>query len=230
MMQAHGPRVNRAGVELFRRTEHQRPVGTDPRHAYEDASDAALLRASSNGDDRAFASLYERHARKIYNYLFRRLADWSEAEDLTAVVFLEAFRRRADAVLVEGELSPWLYGVATNVLRNRRRAQWRHRHLLAQLAREPRAPAAPDLHDRIEASEQMRSVLERIRTLPRSQQDVVALCVWSGLSYEEAAAALRVPLGTVRSRLARARASLTELESSPRHSRLNVEQKGMVEQ
>jgi DNA-directed RNA polymerase specialized sigma24 family protein len=148
MVQAHEPRVNRAGVELFRRTEHQRPVGTDPRLAYEDANDAALLEASSNGDERAFASLYERHARKIYNYLFRRLADWSEAEDLTAVVFLEAFRRRADAVLVEGELSPWLYGVATNVLRNRRRAQWRHRHLLAQLARVPGAPAAPDLHDR----------------------------------------------------------------------------------
>jgi hypothetical protein len=59
--------VNRAGVELFRRTEHQRPVGSDRRHVYEDASDAALLQASSNGDERAFASLYERHARKIYN-------------------------------------------------------------------------------------------------------------------------------------------------------------------
>lgn len=216
-------------MELFRGTEHQRRVGTDPRQVYDDASDEALLHASSNGDGRAFGSLYERHAQKIYNYLFRRLADWSEAEDLTAVVFLEAFRRRADAVVLEGELSPWLYGVATNVLRNRRRAQWRHRRLLAQLASEPRAPEAPDLHERIEATEQMRSVLERIRTLPRSQQDVVALCVWSGLSYEEAAAALGVSLGTVRSRLARARASLTQLNSAARHNRLNMERKGMVE-
>jgi RNA polymerase sigma factor (sigma-70 family) len=221
--------VNRASAELFRPIEHEPPVGTDSRQVCADASDEALLRASSNGDDRAFASLYERHARKIYNYLFRRLADWSEAEDLTAVVFLEAFRRRADAVLVEGELSPWLYGVATNVLRNRRRAQWRHRRLLAQLAGEPRAPAAPDLLKRVEATEQMRSVLERIRGLPRSQQDVVALCLWSGLSYEEAAAALRVPVGTVRSRLARARASLTELESARRTNRVNLERKGMVE-
>jgi RNA polymerase sigma factor (sigma-70 family) len=221
--------VNRASAELLRPIEHEPPVGTDSRQVCADASDEALLRASSNGDDRAFASLYERHARKIYNYLFRRLADWSEAEDLTAVVFLEAFRRRADAVLVEGELSPWLYGVATNVLRNRRRAQWRHRRLLAQLAGEPRAPAAPDLLKRVEATEQMRSVLERIRGLPRSQQDVVALCLWSGLSYEEAAAALRVPVGTVRSRLARARASLTELESARRTNRVNLERKGMVE-
>jgi RNA polymerase sigma factor (sigma-70 family) len=221
--------VNRRRAELFRPTEHERQVGTDSRQACADASDEALLHAASNGDDRAFASLYERHARKIYNYLFRRLADWSEAEDLTAVVFVEAFRRRADAVLVEGELSPWLYGVATNVLRNRRRAQWRHRQLLSQLAGEARAPAAPDLHERVEATEQMRSVLGRIRSLPRSQQDVVALCLWSGLSYEEAAAALGVPLGTVRSRLARARASLTELEGAGRNNRVNLERKGMVE-
>ena len=75
----------------------------------------------------AFSELYERHARTIYNYLFRRLADWSEAEDLTAVVFLEAFRRRSEVVVVEGKLLPWLYGIATNVLRNRRRTLWRHR-------------------------------------------------------------------------------------------------------
>ena len=66
----------------------------------------SLLQASANGDQRAFSELYERHARTIYNYLFRRLADWSEAEDLTAVVFLEAFRRRSEVVVVEGKLLP----------------------------------------------------------------------------------------------------------------------------
>ena len=73
------------------------------------ASDESLLQASANGDERAFSELYERHARTIYNYLLRRLADWSEAEDLTAVVFLEAFRRRSD-VVVEGKLLPWTTG------------------------------------------------------------------------------------------------------------------------
>jgi RNA polymerase sigma-70 factor (ECF subfamily) len=68
----------------------------------------------------------------------------------------------------------------------------------------------------------MRSVLERVARLPGKQQDVVALCVWSGLSYEEAAAALGVPVGTVRSRLARARASLTELESATRHEEVEM--------
>lgn len=186
-------------------------------------SDELLWQASANGDDRAFAAVYERYAHKIYNYLFRRLADWSVAEDLTAVVFLEAFRRRTDAVVVEGKLLPWLYGIATNVVRNRRRAQWRHRHLLAELASEHVNRDAPDAHERLVAAEQMRSVLERIRTLPSVQQDVVALCMWSGLSYEEAAAALGVPVGTVRSRLSRARATLTEPKDPPRHVQVRAE-------
>lgn len=63
----------------------------------------------------------------------------------------------------------------------------------------------------------MQDVLRRLRTLPREQQDVVALCLWSGLSYEEASVALSVPVGTVRSRLARARAALAELDPGSRH-------------
>jgi RNA polymerase sigma-70 factor (ECF subfamily) len=181
------------------------------------ATDESLLRASAGGDERAFSELYERHARAIYNYLFRRLADWSEAEDLTAVVFLEAFRRRREVVVLEGKLLPWLYGIATNVLRNRRRALWRHRDLVARLAGRPGDAVAPDAAARAEATAQMRSVLERIAVLPRSQQDVIALCIWSGVTYEEAAVALGVPVGTVRSRLSRARAALVELDIDPRH-------------
>jgi RNA polymerase sigma-70 factor (ECF subfamily) len=197
-------------------------VSRAPLWHFEDATDEALWQASRKGDEQAFAVLYGRHARKIYNYLFRRLADWSEAEDLTAVVFLEAFRRRSDAVIIEGRLLPWLYGIATNVLRNRRRAQWRHRSLLAQLAHE-RGETISDTASRVEATEQMRSSLERISKLPRAQQDVVALCLLSGLSYEDAATALGVPVGTVRSRLSRARASLGELKGEPRHKEGDVE-------
>ena len=167
-------------MELFEVTEHQLRVTGDRRMPL-GASDESLLQASANGDQRAFSELYERHARTIYNYLFRRLADWSEAEDLTAVVFLEAFRRRSEVVVVEGKLLPWLYGIATNVLRNRRRALWRHRHLVAQLASQPGTDVTPDVAARSEAAEQMRSVLKRIAKLPRQQQDVIALCVWSGL-------------------------------------------------
>jgi RNA polymerase sigma-70 factor (ECF subfamily) len=101
------------------------------------------------------------------------------------------------------------------------------------LAREPGTDVTPDVAARSEAAEQMRSVLKRIATLPRQQQDVVALCVWSGLSYEEAAAALGVPVGTVRSRLSRARASLdsplAELDGSPRHKQVEMEPERIAE-
>ena len=215
-------------MELFPDTEHQRLVTIDRRRLRTDASDEALWSASQKGEESAFAALYERYAGKIYNYLFRRLADWSEAEELTAVVFLEAFRRRTDAVVVEGKLLPWLYGIATNVLRNRRRAQWRHRQLLAQLASEHENDATPDVHRRAEAAEQMRMVLKDIAALPRAQQDVIALCIWSGLGYEEAAVALGLPVGTVRSRLSRARAALAELESAAGHKQVDVEPKRMA--
>ena len=192
-------------------------------------SDESLWQNGASGDGRAFSELYERHSQTIYSYLFRRLADWSEAEDLTAVVFLEAFRRRREAVIVEGKVLPWLYGVATNVLRNRRRALWRQRRLLAQLEVQSRETAAPDAAARAEAAAQMHGILERIGRLPRPQQDVVALCVWSELTYEEAAVALGVPVGTVRSRLSRARAALMELPGAPRHIEVELELERIAE-
>src|SRR5207247_2060199 len=145
----------------------------------------------------------ERHAHAVYNHLFRRLADWREAEDLTAVVFLEAFRRRRDVAIEEGKVLAWLYGVATNVLRNRRRALWRHHQALSLLPpRESTPDVAADAVARLAAEDEMRAIREQVSALPRAQQDVLALCLWSELSYEEAAIALGVPSGTVRSRLA----------------------------
>ena len=181
-------------------------------------SDAELWAAANQGDSESFGILYDRHARAIYNYLFRRLADWREADDLTAVVFLEAYRRRRDVTLDEDKVLPWLYGVATNVLRNRRRSLRRHRRALSQLPAPPPQPdVAADSVARVAAEEAMRSILQGVRKLPRLQQDVVFLCLWSELTYEEAAACLGVPVGTVRSRLARARTELAELNVDEGH-------------
>jgi RNA polymerase sigma factor (sigma-70 family) len=183
-------------------------------------NDSELWAAARDGDAESFGALYERHARTIYNYLFRRLADWSEAEELTSVVFLEAYRRRDEVSVAEGKVLAWLYGVATNVLRNRRRALRRHRQALSQLPPSPPSPdIAGDAVARVAAAEEMRALLRRIESLPRAQQDVVVLCLWSELSYEEAAVALGVPVGTVRSRLARARQALVELDFDERHKR-----------
>jgi RNA polymerase sigma factor (sigma-70 family) len=157
-----------------------------------------------------FGTLFERYGRAIYNYCFRRTADWAAAEDLSSVVFLEAWRKRDRVLLHEGSALPWLYGVATNVLRNRGRSLRRHRAALERLPRDSEPDFADDAAQRLDDEARMRRVFESYRQLPRRDQDVLALCVWSELSYEEAAVALEVPVGTVRSRLARARTRLRD--------------------
>lgn len=164
------------------------------------------------GSSEAFGVLFERHARAVYNYCFRRTADWAMAEDLTSAVFLEAWRRRHEIAPPDMSILPWLFGVATNLLRNVGRTRRRYRHAIGRL---PQWVSDPDFSDdvvqRLDAERSMRLVLEQLRHLPPHERDVLALCVWMGTSYEDAAAALGVPVGTVRSRLSRARARLREL-------------------
>jgi len=181
------------------------------------ATDAELWERAVEGEPEAFGILFERHARPVYNYLFRRTADWSLAEDLTSVVFLEAWRRRRDVRLQHDLALPWLLGVATNVLRNRRRSQWRYRAALERMPRERGEDFADDANARLDDERHMRSALRAMSRLPKREQDVVALCGWADLSYEEAAAALGIPVGTVRSRLSRARARLRELGGASGH-------------
>jgi RNA polymerase sigma-70 factor (ECF subfamily) len=181
------------------------------------SDDSTLWSRSGAGDADAFALLFERHANAIYNYCFRRVGDWSAAEDLLSVVFLEAWRRRHKD-LPPGKVLPWLYGIATNVVRNRRRSDRRYR---AALARVPASPAEPDpgeeVLERLDDEHRIGRALELLAKLPRRQQDVFVLCAWSELSYEDAAFALGIPVGTVRSRLSRARQSMLELASPGGH-------------
>jgi RNA polymerase sigma factor (sigma-70 family) len=169
------------------------------------------------GDAEAFAVLFERHSRAIYNFCFRRTADWSAAEDLLSIVFLEAWRRREKS-LQPGMVRAWLYGIATLVVRNRRRTERRYRHALARLPRESTSPDfAADVDERLADESRMGALLDRLRRLPAREQDVLVLCVWSELTYEEAAVALGIPVGTVRSRLSRARSRLRELADTSGH-------------
>ena len=179
-----------------------------------ECTDATLWARSRQGDADAFGLLFERHGRAIYNYCFRRIGNWSAAEDLVSIVFLEAWRRRA-IQLPPDKVLPWLYGVATNVLRNRRRSEYR---FAAAIRRVPRPCPTPDFADdadaRLDDERRIAGVLALVSQLPKREQEVLALCGWSGLSYEEAAFALAIPVGTVRSRLSRARARLAGLLSN----------------
>jgi RNA polymerase sigma-70 factor, ECF subfamily len=180
-------------------------------------TDAALWQRAAGGETAAFGTLFERHARTVYNYCFRRTGDWSQAEELTAIVFLEAWRRRRQVQLERDEAIPWLLGVATNVIRNARRSQRRHRAALRRLPRERSADFAVDVDARLDDERQMRAAQRALSKLPRADQDVLALCVWEELTYEQAALALAVPVGTVRSRLSRARVRLRELTEDDGH-------------
>ena len=87
------------------------------------------------GDGEALGRLFERHGTAIYNYCFRRVGAWATAEDLVSIVFLEAWRHRGQQLPADKVL-PWLYGIATNVVRNRRRAERRYAAALSRM-REP---------------------------------------------------------------------------------------------
>lgn len=183
-------------------------------------TDSQLWSRAAAGDSAAFGQLFERHGRAVYNFCFRRTADWTVAEDLLSVVFLEVWRRRSE-LRVEGEsVLPLLYGVALNVLRNQRRSLRRFHAALERMpAPRETGDFAEEVASRLDHERAMRRVLEVVARLPETDRDVLSLCAWSGLSYEEAAQALGVPVGTVRSRLSRARARLRELTRSIGHER-----------
>ncbi|MHB1539147.1 MAG: RNA polymerase sigma factor [Solirubrobacteraceae bacterium] len=172
--------------------------------------DAALWAAAAT-DPRAFGELYERHARSVFAFCARQTGDLALAEDLTSIVFLHAWRKRRSIEIDCGSALPWLLGTARNVVRNQRRSTWRHRAALSRLAAGA-ARAESGLEDdslaRLDAQRRLRDALEPIARLPPRQREALSLVVWSGLSYEQAARALDVPIGTVRSRVARARAAL----------------------
>lgn len=181
-----------------------------------EVSDRDLWRRARDGEAAAFGVLFERHAGRIYNYCFRRTADWALAEDLTAATFLIAWRSRGRESLQAETALPLLYGIATNVLRNQRRSLRRGRDAFARLPlpRVEEPDFAEETATRVDDRAAMRELLRLFARLPRREQDVIALCEWSGLSYEETASALGVPIGTVRSRLARGRRRLRELAAA----------------
>ena len=177
-----------------------------------DPHDSVLWSRARAGDTEAFGTLFERHARTIYNYCFRRVGSWAVAEDLVSIVFLEAWRR-VDKQLPSGKELPWLFGIATNVVRSRRRSERRYAAALRRVSQPGSEPSfADDSDERIDDEKLIGRALVLLGRLPRREQEVFALCSWSGLSYEDAAIALEIPVGTVRSRLSRARARLQELD------------------
>lgn len=163
------------------------------------------------GDPGAFGVLFDDHARAVYNHAFRLTSDWSLAEEAVSLTFLEAWRLRGRLEPAGGSVRPWLLGITVNVVRNMHRAARRHQAAMSRLPAMPPVPDfADDVADRLDETAQWQRVSSALASLRPGERDALALCVWSGLGYAAAANALGVPVGTVRSRLSRARRKLRE--------------------
>ena len=177
-------------------------------------TDAELLRRAQLGDSESFGHLFERHAPAVLRFCFRRTGDAALAEDLTSIVFFEAWRFRERTSFFHERARPWLLGVALNVIRSQSRAERRYRDALARLPAAPPSEPESDLAiARLDAERQMREILRAVSKLGRRERDVVELCLWESLSTEEASEALGISEGAVRSRLSRARRRLPLLEA-----------------
>ncbi|MFE7172994.1 RNA polymerase sigma factor [Streptomyces sp. NPDC057616] len=180
--------------------------------AYDDSvTDATVVERSWDEPD-VFAVLFNRYADDIHRYAARRLGA-EVADDLMAETFVIAFQRRRGYDLSRPHARPWLYGIVTNLVGQHRRAEARRLRALARVAGTTPAEGEP-LADRVVAkvgAEHSRARLAgALAGLPARHRDVLLLIAWGDLDYAEAAQALGVPVGTVRSRLHRARAGLRQ--------------------
>jgi RNA polymerase sigma factor (sigma-70 family) len=171
-------------------------------HPFRD--DAALIEASRR-EPETFAGLYDRHAAPIHRYVSRRLGD-GMADDIVADTFLAAFRRRQSYDLRRSDARPWLYGIAANLIGKHRRTESRMLRAFARTGADPVVEGHADRIDsRVTAASVQRDLAAALAGLSAGDRDVLLLIAWADLSYEQTAAALGIPLGTVRSRLHRAR-------------------------
>ena len=172
-------------------------------------TDAELIAASLE-EPAAFAGIFDRHGTTLHRYLVRRVGA-SEADGLFGEVFRIAFERRASFDTMRTEARPWLYGIATNLVARHRRTEGRRAHATARLTVEVADDAIDHAVEAIAAAQLLPDVVAAITALPHGERDALVLHAWEHLGYVEIASALDIPIGTVRSRLNRARTRLREL-------------------
>jgi RNA polymerase sigma factor (sigma-70 family) len=177
-------------------------VATLSGHAAKTATDAEVILASLTEPD-VFAVLYDRYAAQLYRYAYRRLGS-EAAEDAVAEAFADAFAGRKRYKPEYEDARPWLFGILTREIAGHRR-----REKTRYTTHVPEHPGAEGFDERVSAdvtAQATRRELGRaLAGLARGDRDVLLLIAWGQLSYEETAQALKIPIGTVRSRLSRAR-------------------------
>ena len=147
-----------------------------------------------DGSGEGFAAVFDRHQQRVFRHSLALVPTFDDAKDVVAVAFLEAWRKRASVRFVDGSLLPWLLVTATHAAQNITRSARRYRDLI------DRVPPSGDMPDPAELLDDGPAVAA-LRTLSQGHQKVVTLCIIEGLTIAEAAHLLRVPVGTVKSRL-----------------------------
>jgi RNA polymerase sigma-70 factor (ECF subfamily) len=172
-------------------------------------SDSDLI-VRSRAEPEVFAEIFDRHAVVLHQYVTRRLG-LDTADDVVAETFLAAFRRRDKFDPAYPDARPWLFGIATNMMRRSRHTEIRQYQLLARTGVDPilESPADEAL-SRVAAGAAQQALAQALARLASGDRDTLLLIAWARLSYDEVAAALGIPVGTVRSRLHRARRQVRE--------------------
>lgn len=184
----------------------------------EQVSDSEVI-AGSLIDPEQFGLIFERHYPSIFRYLVRRLGRDVGAR-LASEVFTRAFESRHRFRLTSNSARPWLFGIAANLVRMEAR---RHRRGQAAQSRLPIDPPGDrmvfdQVNERLDAVSLSTGLLEGLARLRSAERETLLLYALGELSYQEVAEAMGVPIGTVRSRLARARVLLRELLGDLRQS------------
>ena len=178
------------------------------------SGEAALIQRCASGDEMAFAELVSEHQRMVVQLAVNLLGDRDEALDLSQEVFLRVFRTM-HRFRGQSSLRTWIYRIAVNQARNRHRF-WRRRHRADQVSLDQHIAAHGEFMSGLEsgpermlAQKQLAQKLQRaLDQLPFDQRTAIVLREVDGLSYEEIAYSLGVAIGTVKSRLTRARQAL----------------------
>lgn len=176
--------------------------------------EATLIERSAAGDERACTELVDTHQRLVYQLALHLLGDHDEALDLSQEVFLRVFRT-ISSFRGQSSLRTWIFRIVVNQARNRRR-WWRRRHQSAQVSLDQHIRANGELPDEqvgapdsvLGRKELAARIWRAVESLPFDQRSAIVLREIDGLSYEEIAFSLGVAVGTVKSRLARARGAL----------------------
>jgi RNA polymerase sigma-70 factor (ECF subfamily) len=183
-----------------------------------EAMDSDIIRGSWQSPD-LFGELYHRYSTGLYGYACQRVGK-AEAEDLVADTFLAAFAQRHRYDLTRSSAKPWLFGILTNKIARHGRSERIHYRAYARSWQPPVVDGEDErVVEQIAARAQRARLAMALCRLARADRNVLLLVAWGQLSYDEVAEAMNIPIGTVRSRLNRARRKVREaLADSADHS------------